>query len=794
MTQTRRPTAGEARDIAESIPLAALVRMAGALRDDGHGQVMTYSRKVFIPLTRLCRDVCHYCTFATPARPGVPAYLSLDEVLEIARAGARQGCKEALFTLGDKPELRYPEADAALRALGYRSTIDYLAAAAGAVLRETGLLPHANPGVLDATGLAALREVCVSQGMMLETLSPRLAAKGGAHYGSPDKQPAARLETLRLAGTLRVPFTTGLLIGIGETRAERLDALLAIGEIHERYGHVQEVIIQNFRAKPGTRMADAPEPAPEDLVWTIAMARIILGPSMHIQAPPNLSPDGLAALIGAGLDDWGGISPVTIDHVNPEAPWPEIAQLRAATAAGGKILAERLAIYPDYALDAARWTDPALRTPLLRLSDGAGFAREDRWAAGLSSELPSRTASAAPVLVHAALGRTLARAASGQELSEEEIASLFSARGSAFDDVTSAADALRAATVGGAVTYVVNRNINYTNICTYHCRFCAFSKGKMSEDLRGRPYVLALDEITRRAAEAWARGATEVCLQGGIHPDFTGQTYLDICTAIKAAVPQMHIHAFSPLEIHSGAASLGQPVARFLKRLVDAGLGSLPGTAAEILDDEVRAVLCPDKINTAQWLAVIEDAHRLGLRTTATIMYGHVDRPIHWARHLLHIRRLQQRTGGFSEFVPLPFVAAEAPLALKGQARPGPTFREAVLMHAVARLVLHTQIANIQTSWVKMGLAGAAMCLQSGANDLGGVLMNESITRAAGAQHGEEVPPHDMERLIAGLGRIPRQRRTDYRDVSAARRVASFTAAPLEPVVAGAGGVEQRPA
>ncbi len=772
----------ELRQIGE-VDLDTLTARAGALRDAGHGALVTYSRKVFIPLTMLCRDVCHYCTFAKPPRAGVPAYLPLAEVLRIARAGARQGCKEALFTLGDQPERRYPAARAELAAMGYATTIDYLAAAARAVLQETGLLPHVNPGVLDRAAMAALRAVSVSQGMMLESMSPRLAHKGGPHYGSPDKQPAVRLETLRLAGALQVPFTTGLLIGIGETRAERLDTLLAIRDLHDQYGHVQEVIVQNFRAKPGTPMAGHAEPPLHELVWTIAMARIAFGPAMHIQAPPNLSPDALPALIAAGLDDWGGVSPVTIDHVNPEAPWPEIEALRAVTARAGKTLAERTALYPGYVRAAAAWTDPALRTPLLRLTDALGYAREDPWSAGTSPQPPPWAAAAPALVAQAGIDRVISRAVQGATLAEAEIETLFAARGGAYGAVLQAADALRRAVVGDPVSYTVNRNINYTNVCTYRCRFCAFSKGKLSDNLRGQPYVLDLAEIARRTAEAWTRGATEICLQGGIHPGFTGQTYLDIAAAVKAAAPGIHVHAFSPLEIWSGAASLGLPVAAFLQQLRDAGLGSLPGTAAEILDDGVRAVLCPDKLSTAEWLSVIETAHRIGLPTTATIMYGHIDQPIHWARHLRHIRALQLRTGGFTEFVPLPFVAQEAPLYLKGAARPGPTFREAVLMHAAARIVLHGAIPNIQASWVKMGPAGAAMCLRSGANDLGGTLMNESITRAAGAQHGEELAPPAMEALIRGIGRTPRQRRTDYRDPPSGQRAASFAAAPLAATV-----------
>ena len=765
----------------EAAPLAELMAEAARLRDAGHGRLVTYSRKVFIPLTKLCRDVCHYCTFAERPRAGQPAYLPPDEVLAIARAGAAAGCTEALFTLGDKPELRWAAAREALAALGHPTTISYLRAMCELVLRETGLLPHANPGVMTREEIAALREVTASQGVMLESASERLCAKGGVHYGSPDKHPAVRLETIRLAGELRVPFTTGILIGIGETRAERIEALLAIRDLHERYGHIQEVIVQNFRAKPRTKLAEAPEPDLDDLLWTIAVARLVLGPEMNIQAPPNLSPGVYPRLVAAGLNDWGGVSPVTPDHVNPEAPWPHLEDLARRTAEAGKVLVQRLPIYPAYARAPDRWLAPELATRVRRMSDAEGLARADDWSPGETTPplLPSPRLAAAD----AALARIVERAASGTRLDVPEIVRLFAARDADYGHVTAAADALRRAVSGEVVRYVVNRNINYTNICAYRCRFCAFSKGRTHEALRGAPYDLAMEEIVRRAVEAWDRGATEVCLQGGIHPDYTGETYEAICRAIKAAVPEMHIHAFSPLEVSQGAATLGLSVRDFLARLREAGLGTLPGTAAEILDDEVRAVICPDKVNTAQWLEVVRTAHGLGLRTTSTIMYGHVEGPVSWARHLLALRDLAQETGGITEFVPLPFVHMEAPMYLRGQARRGPTFREAVLMHAVGRLVLHPHIPNIQTSWVKMGPAGAAICLDAGANDLGGTLMNESISRAAGTQHGQEFPPEAMEALIRSIGRVPQQRDTLYRPVPEERRAASFAAAPLAPVV-----------
>jgi FO synthase len=769
--------------LAECEDLPALMRVAASVRDAGHGGLVSYSRKVFIPLTQLCRDVCHYCTFAHPPRRGERVYLNRREVLDIARAGAKAGCHEALFTLGDKPELRYRTARDELDTLGHETTLSYLAEMAGLVLKETGLLPHLNPGLLTRDDFDALRTVSVSQGIMLESASERLSQRGGPHFGSPDKLPGRRLATIKAAGEAAIPFTSGILIGIGETRSERIEALLALRESHSCHGHIQEIIIQNFRAKPGTKMAAAAEPDQADHLWTIAVARLIFGPAMNIQAPPNLMPDALEAMIAAGINDWGGVSPVTPDHVNPEAPWPELDALALRTAAAGKSLVQRLAIYPEYATKPLKWLDPGLRTLTLRLIDAQGFARTDQWTPGAGIDPPR----AAKRLVGSALVEPLkpilARAVSGKTLSEHDIVTLFEARGDGFDLVCATADRLRREVNGDTVSYVVTRNINYTNICYFRCQFCAFSKGKLSENLRGRPYDLDWSEIVRRCEEAWDRGATEVCLQGGIHPEYTGATYLGICRAIKKAVPGLHIHAFSPLEIWQGAKTLGRTLPDFLGELRDAGLSSLPGTAAEILDDEVRAIICPDKIKTAEWLEVMEAAHNVGLRATVTIMYGHVDSYEHWARHLLRVRALQARTGGFTEFVPLPFVPMEAPMYLKGGARLGPTYREAILMHAVARLALNPLIPNIQTSWVKLGAAGAAACLDAGCNDLGGTLMNESISRAAGASFGQEMPPEAMEELIRSLGRVPRQRTTLYGDAPAERRSASFGAPELsEPI------------
>ncbi len=766
--------------LADCDDLQALVGAAAARRDLAHGPIVSYSRKVFVPLTKLCRDRCHYCAFARAPRRGEPAYLSLDEVLAIARAGRDADCKEVLFTLGDKPELRYVEAVAQLDGLGHSTTISYLAEAAQAVLDETGLLPHVNPGCLTASDLAALRRVSISQGIMLESASARLCEPGGPHFGSPDKVPAARLETIRLAGEQHIPFTTGILIGIGETRLERIEALLALRALHDTYGHLQEIIIQNFRPKDGTRMADVPAVSVEEHVWTIAVARLLFPPEMNIQAPPNLSARSLRALVDAGINDWGGVSPVTPDHVNPEAPWPHLQVLERATNAAGKELVERLAIYPRYARSAATWVDSGLRTRLLQCIDADGWPRTDDWSPGMNTPLP-----AAPPRSAAGVFSTLApiveKAAAGRALDEGEIVRLFQARGDEFAAVCAAADTLRHEVSGDVISYVVTRNINYTNVCYFKCQFCAFSKGKLSENLRGKPYTLSLTEIARRAAEAWERGATEVCMQGGIEPTFTGQTYIDICRAVRRAAPGIHVHAFSPLEVHQGAATLGVPLRDFLWELKEVGLGTLPGTAAEILDDEVRAVLCPDKIGTDRWLDVMRTAHQIGFQTTSTIMYGHVDGYVNWARHLLRLRELQSETGGFTEFVPLPFVHMEAPIFLKGRARRGPTYREAVLMHAVARLALNPVLTNIQTSWVKMGPEGVKACLDAGANDLGGTLMDETITRAAGAVHGQEMTPAMMESTIRSIGRTPRQRTTTYGSAPEERYRTSFVPRTVPP-------------
>ena len=765
------------------LPLDALRERADRIRRRAHGNRITFSPKVFIPLTMLCRDRCGYCTFAkAPARVGSP-YLPLDQVLDIARAGRAAGCHEALFTLGEGPEDRYPAAAAWLHDHGYASTVDYLVTACRAVVEETGLLPHANAGALGLADLLRLREVSASQGMMVESVNPDLTA----HRSAPDKTPARRLATLDAAGRAGIPFTTGLLVGIGESRADRVATLEAIAASHRRHGHVQEVIVQNFLPKAGTSMHQWPACPTDEFLWTIAAARVVLPADVHLQAPPNLS-DDLAPLLASGIDDWGGVSPVTADHVNPERAWPELDVLRGATEAAGFTLAPRLTLYPSFALDPERWLDAAMRFPVLDAADAEGLGRDHPWASGsevpppvlLGPEmrfdrggadrpLPSGLPVATLASSGSAVGEVLAGVVDGQAVGEDEIVALFAARGPEVRAVAEVADQLRSEIVGEEVTFVNNRNINYTNVCTFKCKFCAFSKGPLSLNLRGSPYLLELDEISDRVREAEARGATEVCLQGGIHPNFDGEYYLDVIRAVRVASPTIHIHGFTALEVTEGARRSELPLADYLVLLRDAGLKTLPGTAAEILDDPVRAILCPDKIDTEEWLFAHRTAHRVGLRSNVTIMFGAVEQPRSWARHLIRTRDLQRETGGFTEFVPLPFVHMATPIYLQQRARRGPTFRETLLMHAVGRIAYRGSIDNIQISWVKMGAEGVRQILRAGGNDLGGTLMDENISRAAGASHGQMMDAERFAALVEPLGRTLAQRTTLYGRVEGPR-------------------------
>jgi FO synthase len=756
----------------------------GVSSPGGCVRIVTYSPKVFIPLTKLCRDRCGYCTFAQAPNHLPAPYLTPEEVLALATAGAHAGCHEALFTLGEFPESRYPQAAAWLAEHGYIDTVDYLVAMCRLVLDETGLLPHANAGALSGDDLARLRPVSPSQGMMIESLRADLAA----HRGAPDKEPQRRLATLNAAGALAIPFTTGILVGIGEDREDRIDALEAIGESHSRWGHVQEVIVQNFLPKAGTSMRNEP-PCPTDVhLDAIRLAREILPADVAVQAPPNLAAD-VADLLEAGIDDLGGISPVTVDHVNPERPWPRIDELRAVLAARDALLVPRLTIHPGYVRDPERWLDPGLWFAVQDRSDAAGFARDDPgatfpekyadavnvgtgaeviqvgrrstcWYSGSDAKPPQLMTHQAQV--SGAVAEILAGVRAGQCVDEEQIVTLFGARGPEVAAIADLADEIRAEVVGEVVTFVRNRNINYTNVCTYKCTFCGFSKGPLSLNLRGKPYLLTYSQIADRVHEAVALGATEVCLQGGIHPQFDASTYLDICRTVKEAEPDIHVHGFTALELTEGARRSGLPLRDYLRLMQQAGLRSLPGTAAEILDDEVRAVICPDKITTQEWLDCHEVAHELGLRSNITIMFGSVERPRHWARHLVRTRELQKRTGGFTEFIPLPFVHMAAPMYLKRAARRGPTWRETLLMHAIGRITYRGVIDNVQASWVKLGAAGAQQLLRAGVNDLGGTLLNENISRAAGASHGQGIGVDELRAIVEPLGRSLVQRTTVY--------------------------------
>ena len=811
--------------------LARLVTIAGSVRDrapwyadgawgrtaDGR-RTITYSRKVFVPLTHLCRDTCGYCTFAWPPKGDVPAFLSPEQVLDVAREGQAAGCKEVLFTLGDKPEERYPAAREWLDARGYDSTLAYLRAVSILVIEETGMLPHLNPGVMSWTDMATLKPVAASMGMMLESTSEALLAKGGAHWNSPDKEPAVRLRTLDDAGRLSIPFTSGMLIGIGETANDRADTLLALRDTHRRTGHLQEVIVQNFRAKPDTAMRHHPEPDVDDLVATIATARVVLGPTVHLQAPPNLSPGDERRILDAGIDDWGGVSPVTPDHVNPERPWPHLDDLEARTAEAGFALVERLCLYPEYVRTPDPWLAGRMRAPVAALAAPSGLARpghrpepvvwqdpeaeyrattaameevisgDDAGAADgrnarsavtdddlhravfgdvhavaegvLESNAP-RAEGVARSRMRAEVAGILTAIAGGHHPTRDESLVLFDTTGVELDALASLADDIRADRVGDEVTYIVNRNLNFTNICYTGCRFCAFAQRRDDPDA----YNLSLEQVGDRVVEAREQGATEVCLQGGIHPDLPGDYYFEILDVIRRRAPDVHVHAFSPMEVVNGATRLGISIRDWIREARDRGLGSIPGTAAEILDDDVRWVLTKGKLPASAWIDVVRTAHDLGVPTTSTMMYGHVDHPRHWVAHLELLRAIQGDTGGFTEFVPLPFVHQLAPIYLAGVARPGPSWEDNRRVHAMARILLAGAIDNIQLSWVKLGLTRAVDLLQGGVNDVGGTLMEETISRMAGSSHGVRQDAATLEGLAHAAGRPVVQRDTLYRPI-----------------------------
>jgi FO synthase len=788
--------------------LEELLAVASSLRDLGHGRTVTYSRKVFVPLTMLCRDVCHYCTFAKPPARLDRPFLTPEDVVAIAEAGRRAGCKEALFTLGDRPEERYPIARDWLSQRGYHSTLDYVRAMAIRVIEETGLLPHLNPGVMTYQDLARLKHVSASMGLMLEQSTERLLERGMPHHGSPDKIPSVRLRTIEDAGRLAIPFTTGILVGIGETPGERAASLFAIRDLHRRYRHVQEVIVQNFRAKPDTRMRDHPEPEEDVFLAAVATARVVLGPRVHIQAPPNLSDPTYPKLLQAGIDDWGGVSPITPDHVNPEAPWPKLEALRARTEERGFVLRERLCIYPEHASRPDLYLAGKMRAPVAALLGDEGLAREGQrpqpiawqdpdvqWkprrieltfskapGAGLRADAEAVYGDLEHLEVEATRawarrrrdparvdGRTKAALRKAEahrpdDISESEALALFEAEGPALEGLCRVADDLRREAVADEVTYVVNRNINFTNVCYVGCRFCAFAQREIDPE----SYTLTLREVADRAEEAWAYGATEVCMQGGIHPDLPGDFYFDLIGAVKARVPDIHLHAFSPMEVLNGSTKLGISYREFLEECRDRGLGTIPGTAAEILDDEVRWVLTKGKLPADAWEEIVRTAHSLGIRSSSTIMYGHVDAPPHWVAHIRRLARIQDDTGGFTEFVPLPFVHQNAPIYLAGKARPSATFEDNRRMHAVARILLDGRIDNVQVSWVKLGMDASKVILRGGANDFGGTLMEETISRMAGAEHGIRKEPHEFEEAIRDIGRVPVERTTTYERVARA--------------------------
>ena len=791
----------EAMLLARGEDLRRLMVLASRLRELGHGTTVTYSRKVFIPLTMLCRDHCHYCTFAKPPAKLDEPFLPPEQVVALAADGRELGCKEALFTLGDRPEDRYEAAREWLDERGYRSTLDYVRAMAIRVIEETGLLPHLNPGVLSWEEMARLKHVAASMGLMLETSSDRLSQRGGPHFGSPDKVPAVRMRTIEDAGRLSIPFTTGILVGIGETPRERAQSLFAIRELHRKYRHVQEVIVQNFRAKLGTAMGDASEPAEEEFLAAVATTRVVFGPGMNVQAPPNLSdPQTQPRLLDAGINDWGGISPLTPDHVNPERPWPEIQTLAERTASRGLELRERLAIYPEFALRPDPYLSGKMQQPVAALMAEDGLAREGicpvptRWqdrdvqwkprtipltfakggGAGLRQdaaaiygdlETVENAVTREWVRHNVSLGRlgeeigsALRKAERHQPVTDDEALCLFRAEGADLEALCRVADDLRREVVGDEVTYVVNRNINFTNVCYVGCRFCAFAQREADPE----SYTLTLREVAERAREASEWGATEVCLQGGIHPDLPGSFYFDLLDEIRAVAPDIHIHAFSPMEILNGASKLGISFAEFLQECRARGLGTIPGTAAEILDDDVRWLLTKGKLPADTWEEIVKTAHSLGIRSSSTIMYGHVDAPPHWVSHIRRLARIQAETGGFTEFVPLSFVHQNAPIYLAGRARPGPSIEDNRRMHAVARILLDGAIHNVQVSWVKMGTEACQLILRGGANDFGGTLMEETISRMAGAEWGIRMDPSELEAAIRAIGRIPAERTTTY--------------------------------
>jgi FO synthase len=721
---------------------------------------VTFSRNVTLSLSRTCVSHCKYCAFQTHQ----PHLHAPDEVLALLDGAARRQVKELLVLTGDDPVAGHPGVGERLAALGFDDFVGYVVWCCERAL-ERGLLPHTNLGALPAADLGRLREVTASQGLMVESVRPDLVA----HQGSPTKDPALRLETVRAAGELRIPFTSGILVGIGETPADRLAALEALAALHRQHGHLQEVILQNFvphrryygeepaeiataasEAYWRTGLHEGPDvPAPawastvtlEDMTRLVADAREILGPDVGIQVPPNLS-DWWPALVRAGATDLGGLS-ANGDHISPEHPFPSPHQVRKTLAAEGVALTERLCVYPQY-IDAS-W-----------VAQGVLDVIKTKW----WSFIPRRGSGRREERVIALdrVPRAIARGRDGIALDEDELTALFAeTRPEAIEDLRQAADELRAELAGDEVTFVVNRNVNVSNVCVVGCAFCGFGQGKRSPDA----YEHDRDEFARRVAEAVDFGATELCIQSGIHPDWGLEDYLAWLRLARELAPQLHLHAYSAMEVAHMCDVSGLPPAEVFARLREAGLDSTPGTAAEVLHDGVRERISPNKLPVARWVEIIEASHRAGLRSTATVMFGHIEEPWELAEHMRVIRGLQERTGGFTEFVPLSFIPFHTLLGRTHGVEE--ISREENLKHtAVFRLALGGTVPSLQASWVKMGLDVATEALRWGVNDLGGTLMEENISRLAGSYHGVRLEPTDLIAAAHAAGRPAAERTTLY--------------------------------
>lgn len=775
----QRAAAGEELTLDDTLALVTatgpdrdeLFAAAAALRDEGlvlagRPGVITYSRKVFVPLTTLCRDRCHYCIFVdTPGqllRKHRPAFMSPDEVLQVVRQGQALGCKEALLTLGDRPEERWPEARDWLDAHGFASTLDYVGHIARLITAETGMLAHLNPGVMSAAELASLRPTAPSMGMMLETTSRRLFDEPGQpHFGSPDKDPAVRLQVIDDAGAARIPFTTGILVGIGETARDRAESLIALRDAQARHGHVQEVIVQNFRAKPRTAMQDVPDADLLEYATVVASARIVMGPRMRVQVPPNLSdPAEFDLLIGAGIDDWGGVSPLTADHVNPERPWPHVDELAARTADLGYELRERLTAHPEYVRAPEAWIDPALHTAVAALADPAsGLARAVSPSSAVRALTDAAPAAAAPQGATRTMAqgvRALAERAAADplQLDDHEWVALLEATGDGLDALAATADTVRRFTVGEAVSIVVNRNLT--------------SSGFRAAGATA-PDEFDLADAAGIAADALDLGATEICVQGVLPATEDPQAYLDIARTLTTAAPGIHLHAYRPQDVWDLADRGGLGLSGALAAMREAGVHTVPGTGVKVLSERVRGIVAPGDLDIDRWTEGITAAHEAGFRSTSVLFYGHVETAAERVAHLRRLRTIQDRTGGFAEFVPIPLPGPQGGVPLvAGRA----LLDEHRAMVAVARLLLSGSIPHVQIPWTRHGRTISAVLLQAGGDDLGGTLLDGRVRPETGIEHGLELPLADAERLVRPLFRPLRQRATDYREPAAERKAA----------------------